>query len=120
MKNPYKPGTHCHFLWNTLSDGQWHNVLDIMASYGLTIRNMAIRSRIADVNRDHGHIIKARISKINGQGEYRLKTETLKNRVETALKREQGISAPKPEVERPKTKITHTPYPLQQEQLILI
>ena len=76
MDNPFKTGTHNHFIINILNDGQWHNVIDIMARYGTGIRNMAIRSRVSDINRYCNSAglnwhIESRIGG-NRQGEYRL------------------------------------------------
>jgi hypothetical protein len=73
MKNPFTHGTHCWFIVETLNDGNWWNVIDIMSKYGYGIKNMAIRNRIADLKRK-GIRIEARIGR-NGQGEYRLPRE---------------------------------------------
>jgi len=67
-------GTDCHFILNFLSDGLYHNIIDIMLARGETIRNWAVRSRIAQLRpklKPLGFDIQSEID-FNRQSKYRL------------------------------------------------
>jgi len=74
-KQPVEPkiGTQCSFILNMLKERQWVNTIEIMERKGLFCRNLAVAARIYDLKHRFNWDIESRISKENGQGEYRLK-----------------------------------------------
>jgi len=60
----------CSLILNYLSDGQWHNVIQIMEALKPGARNWAVRSRISNL-KEKGHVIEKRIGE-NGCADYRL------------------------------------------------
>ena len=74
-----RPGTHCDFILNILRNGEWQNTIKIMELRGDGVRNLAVAARVHDLKTRFGYDglhgkgnIESRISKSNGQGEYRL------------------------------------------------
>lgn len=69
-----KENTDCFFVYGILLDGQWHNVIDIMAKRSITMVNWSVRSRISDLKKKlipFGFTIESKID-TNRQGSYRL------------------------------------------------
>ena len=70
--------TDCELIMLILTDGKWHNVIDIMRQGKPGAVNWAVRSRISDLNRKFsrdraGFFIESRID-VNRQAKYRLIT----------------------------------------------
>jgi len=65
--------TDCEIILKILSDGEWHNIIEICYRGKPQAINWAVRSRISNL-KQKGYNIISKIGK-NRQGEYRLITE---------------------------------------------